>query len=120
MNHPRLHSPNPHLIAAMVTPFTREGDIDRASLHRLVHYLRQNGVDEYFVLGSTGESPLLDDLRSLSGNLVDDDCVMTRQLRALLSRQELAAMRRRVDQLLRSSIYPAPIAQRRNYPWPPI
>ncbi len=66
------------------------------------------------------ELPLLDDLRSLSGNLADDDCVMTRQLRALLNKQELAAMRRRVDQLLRSSIYPAPIPQRRNYPWPPI
>ena len=66
------------------------------------------------------EPPLLDNLRSLSGNLADDDCVMTRQLRALLNKQELAAMRRRVDQLLRSSKYPAPIPQRRNYPWPPI
>lgn len=66
------------------------------------------------------EPPLLDDLRSLSGSLADDDCVLTRQLRALLNKQELAAMRRRVDQLLRSSSYPAPIPQRRNYPWPPI
>jgi 4-hydroxy-tetrahydrodipicolinate synthase len=61
MSHPRLQSPNPHLIAAMVTPFTRNGDVDRASLQRLVHYLRRNGVDEYFVVSSTGESPLLDE-----------------------------------------------------------
>jgi uncharacterized repeat protein (TIGR03843 family) len=66
------------------------------------------------------EPPLLDDLRSFSGNLANNDCVITRQLRALLNKQELAAMRRRVDQLLRSSSYPAPIPQRRNYPWPPI
>lgn len=56
-----LKSPRPHLIAALVTPFTESGDIDRTSLERLVRHLRQNGVDEYFVLGSTGESPLLDE-----------------------------------------------------------
>jgi dihydrodipicolinate synthase/N-acetylneuraminate lyase len=50
----------------MVTPFTRAGEVDRASLQRLVQYLRQGGIEEYFVLGSTGESPLLDETDRLT------------------------------------------------------
>jgi 4-hydroxy-tetrahydrodipicolinate synthase len=61
MSRPPLHSPQPHLIAAMLTPFTRGGEVDRASLQRLVQYLHRGGIEEYFVLGSTGESPLLDE-----------------------------------------------------------
>ncbi|MES2692320.1 MAG: dihydrodipicolinate synthase family protein [Verrucomicrobiota bacterium] len=49
--------PGPHLIAALVTPFTAAHEIDRASLTRLVAELRQGGIDEYFVVSSTGESP---------------------------------------------------------------
>jgi uncharacterized repeat protein (TIGR03843 family) len=66
------------------------------------------------------EHPLLDDLHTLENSLADDGCILVRQLRALLSRQELAALRRRTDQLVRSGSYPAPMPQRRNYPWPPI
>lgn len=54
------HRPEPHLIAALVTPFTPSGDVDVASLTRLVGYLQQHGVREFFVVGSTGEAPLLD------------------------------------------------------------
>ncbi len=57
----RLHSPGPHLIVAMVTPFTAAGEIDRGSLQRLVAHLLAHGVDEFFVVGSTGEAPLLDE-----------------------------------------------------------
>lgn len=35
--------------------------MDCASLTKLIGYLRQEGVHEYFVVGSTGEAPLLDD-----------------------------------------------------------
>ncbi len=66
MSRPSLSSSRPHLIAALVTPFTPEGTIDRASLGKLVTYLRQAGVDEYFVAGSTGEAPLLDDADRLA------------------------------------------------------
>lgn len=61
MNLPPPLRPGPHLIAALVTPFTIEHEIDRASLARLVTYLSQGGIDEFFVVSSTGESPLIDD-----------------------------------------------------------
>ncbi len=51
----------PHVIAALVTPFTAAHEVDRASLAKVVEYLRQGGIDEYFVVSSTGESPLLDE-----------------------------------------------------------
>lgn len=51
----------PRLIAATVTPFTAERTIDRASLTRLAQHLTQAGVRELFVVGSTGEAPLLDE-----------------------------------------------------------
>lgn len=57
----RLQSTGPHLIAALVTPFTVAGEIDRPSLQRLVAHLLQGGIDEFFLVGSTGESPLLDE-----------------------------------------------------------
>ena len=56
----RLSRPSLHLIAAVVTPFRPDGSVDAASLIRLVQHLKQHGVDEYFVVGSTGEAPLLD------------------------------------------------------------
>jgi 4-hydroxy-tetrahydrodipicolinate synthase len=60
MTSPALSPASPHLIAAMVTPFTASGDVDRGSLQRLVAHLQQGGIHEFFVLGSTGEAPLLD------------------------------------------------------------
>lgn len=57
----RTPSSGPHLIVAMVTPFTHAGDVDCASLQRLVAHLLAGGVDEFFVVGSTGEAPLLDE-----------------------------------------------------------
>lgn len=62
----RLLSPEPHLIVALVTPFDHTGAIDRPSLERLVAYLTQNGIDEFFVAGSTGEAPLLDETDRLA------------------------------------------------------
>jgi 4-hydroxy-tetrahydrodipicolinate synthase len=51
----------PHLIVALVTPFTADGAVDRPSLARLVAHLRAGGVNEFFAVGSTGEAPLLDE-----------------------------------------------------------
>lgn len=61
MPSPRPAQPRPHLIAALVTPFTADHRVDRASLAALVRYLAQGGVTEYFAAGSTGESPFIDD-----------------------------------------------------------
>jgi uncharacterized repeat protein (TIGR03843 family) len=65
-------------------------------------------------------SPLLADLRSVQAQLGNEASPLAKSLRPLLSRQELAAMVKRLDKLLRNGAYPAPIPQRRNYPWPPI
>jgi 4-hydroxy-tetrahydrodipicolinate synthase len=65
MSSTALSSSIPHLIAALVTPFTTDGNIDRASAQRLVAHLWDGGIEEYFVLGSTGEAPLLDAARRL-------------------------------------------------------
>ena len=62
----RLQSPAPHLIVAMVTPFTTGGEVDHASLRRLVAHLQSAGIDEFFVVGSTGEAPLLDETDRLA------------------------------------------------------
>lgn len=51
----------PRLIVALVTPFTSDQRLDRASLGRLVGHLVTSGVREFFAAGSTGESPLIDD-----------------------------------------------------------
>ncbi len=44
---------------ALVTPFHEDGTIDYDSLHELLHYQEQNGVDFFCVLGSTAETPCL-------------------------------------------------------------
>jgi 4-hydroxy-tetrahydrodipicolinate synthase len=54
------------LIAALITPFTGAGALDRASLARLVRHLRQAGVNEFFAVSSSGEAPLLDDADRLA------------------------------------------------------
>lgn len=44
---------------AIVTPFLENGDIDAASLEKLVNHLVQGGVDYIVALGTTGENPTL-------------------------------------------------------------
>ncbi len=66
MTLPALHRRGPHVIAALVTPFTAAHEVDRTSLAKVVEYLREGGIDEYFVVSSTGESPLLDECDRLA------------------------------------------------------
>jgi len=66
------------------------------------------------------EAGLISDLQTLQKAMANDAGPVAKQLRLLLSRHELAAVMRRLDHLLRTGSYPAPIPQRRNYPWPPI
>ena len=45
---------------AMVTPFKKDGGVDVVSLKRLTDHLIDNGVDDLVVMGTTGETPVLD------------------------------------------------------------
>jgi len=66
MTSPRLSTPGPHLIVALVTPFTADGEVDRPSLRRLIAHLQAGGVNEFFAAASTGEAPLLDESARLT------------------------------------------------------
>lgn len=58
------------------------------------------------------------DLRALNRLLADQDSSPARALRELLSPAELAALRRRLDALLRDEVYPNPRPSWRNVPYP--
>ncbi len=62
----------------------------------------------------------LTDLAGLRGDLDDKGSPLGRRIARLVSPPELVAMRKRIEHLLRTRIYPAPSVHRRNYPWPPI
>ncbi|MFE3450770.1 dihydrodipicolinate synthase family protein [Nonomuraea sp. NPDC059194] len=51
------------VIPPIVTPLTSEGEVDAASLERLVEFLIEAGVSGLFALGSSGESAFLTDAR---------------------------------------------------------
>ena len=44
---------------ALLTPFTKEGRINRTSLERLVRHEMDLGADGFYVCGSTGEAFLM-------------------------------------------------------------
>lgn len=64
--------------------------------------------------------PLLADLDDLRMQLVNPNSDLALQMGSLLSEPERQALFVRVARLLRAERYPAPLPQRRNYPWPPI
>ena len=47
-------------ITAIVTPFTKTGEIDSPALRKLVEFQLKNGIDGIVPCGTTGESPTLD------------------------------------------------------------
>lgn len=63
---------------------------------------------------------LLDDLEGLRHELAGKQERLAQDLCRLLSDEERHALLLRVQQLLRNRRYPAPVAHRRNYPWPPV
>jgi 4-hydroxy-tetrahydrodipicolinate synthase len=48
-----------HVLTAMVTPFTPDGQVNYAIAEKLASYLADNGTDTLVVCGTTGESPTL-------------------------------------------------------------
>ncbi|MCU0504038.1 MAG: SCO1664 family protein [Anaerolineae bacterium] len=61
---------------------------------------------------------LIPDLRRMQAELANDQDALTVNLTSLLSQAEIAALRRRLSQLLKSNRYPDPPEDRRPYPWP--
>jgi 4-hydroxy-tetrahydrodipicolinate synthase len=49
------------VIPPIMTPLDAHGDLDLASLDRLITFLLESGVDGLFVLGSSGEAAYLTD-----------------------------------------------------------
>ena len=45
------------VFTALVTPFTRQGEVDETALCRLVDQQIEAGIDGLVAVGSTGESP---------------------------------------------------------------
>jgi len=68
----------------------------------------------------TIEDELLCDLDALRVSLADTRNTVTKQLARLLSEHERCAMLERLDNLVQSRSYPAPVVHQRNYPWPPV
>lgn len=52
-------APFGHVLTAMITPFTSEGQVDYERVWRLAEFLVANGSDGLVVTGTTGESPTL-------------------------------------------------------------
>ena len=50
-------APFGRVLTAMVTPFTREGELDLADAQKVATYLVDQGSDGLVVSGTTGESP---------------------------------------------------------------
>ena len=70
----------------------------------------------------TGQS-LPDNLRDDLGRLrkqLGGGTPLTQALSQLLSKGEMAAMRRRLDRLLHAGVYPAPSSHWPSVPWPPV
>ena len=55
-----MKTPPPGLWLPLITPF-KDGAVDHASYDRLLDHYLALGVDALFPLGTTGESPTLDD-----------------------------------------------------------
>jgi uncharacterized repeat protein (TIGR03843 family) len=62
----------------------------------------------------------MENIRTLHCQLTDPTHAMSQHLCTLLSTDECKALVRRINQLLRREVYPAPQPHRRNYPWPPV
>lgn len=61
-------------IVAMVTPFTKEDEVDEAGMRENINYLIDRGVDGLLVAGTTGESATIthDEQRRMIDILVDE------------------------------------------------
>ena len=64
------------IIAALVTPYTKDGELDSAEVKRLVRHLIDQGIEGFYVCGTTGEAFLLsmeDRMRMLEAVLEENN-----------------------------------------------
>ena len=54
-----VHNKFKGLGVALITPFTKEGEVDFVSLRRVLDYQLSNGIDFIWLLGTTAETPTL-------------------------------------------------------------
>lgn len=66
------------------------------------------------------DGALLTAMAELRRQLGDTESDLARQVCTLLSSAEQRALQARLGLLLRTERFPAPLPERRNYPWPPI
>jgi uncharacterized repeat protein (TIGR03843 family) len=63
---------------------------------------------------------LLSNLLSLQSTLAQAKSELNQRLTELINASERKALSNRVDELIQSRCYPAPLPYQRNHPWPPI
>ena len=63
---------------------------------------------------------LRDDLRQFRARLDQPGDPVLKSLGKLLDKREIAALKRRADQLIQSGCYPKPLPGYRQIPWPPV
>ncbi len=68
--------------------------------------------------GEPAPAPLLAEVEVFQPRLEDAADPVTQELDRLLSRREMAALRRRVRDILEQRVFPPPPSHRRPYPWP--
>ncbi len=72
---PTSPAPFGHMLTAMVTPFTPDGEVDYDGVARLATHLVDAGNDGLIVNGTTGESPTLRDSEKIASLKVVLDAV---------------------------------------------
>lgn len=66
------------------------------------------------------DADTLQELEAFHAQLIDETSELNRILCSLLTDAERYRLLERVEHLLQTRHYPAPLPNRRNYPWPPI
>ena len=93
--------PRGTILVALLTPFTARGEIDTDALQAHVADLRAAGVDGFFLCGTTGEGPLLDDDEVLLiTRTVLDACDRAPQVITQVGRASTKATLRLLDKTL--------------------
>lgn len=90
--------------------------IDQGLTFNMIHKLR---TVIWNFAGQPIPDVLLADVESLCGKLTDSNSPYRKELKQLITENEIEAFNKRINRLLSSRIYPQP-GPGPNYPWPPV